>query len=305
MTESMIPEELNQISGIIEALLFISEKPVSISQIRKVLPSVGKTDIERIIRFLKAKYEERKAGISIFEIAEGYQMLTNPDYASYIRDFFKTRHKERLSKPALECMAIIAYKQPVTRADVELIRGVNSDGVIAHLLNKELIKVVGRKDVAGRPYLYGTTKQFLEYFGLKSLDDLPRLEEFPALVRAKDGSEAEQLQKLVEDESVNVDGRDEKTGEEDFRDNKADMDKVIEKEEKICVKAEIGKDVSDQIDALGRDKSADILVQEKGEVSSIGSEKIEIRNNEKDRNVIISGEDIEAVQSGVKEVDDK
>ncbi len=284
MTESRLPEELNQISGIIEALLFISDKPVSISQIRKVLPSVGKTDIERIIRFLKDRYEEREAGISIFEIAEGYQMLTNPDYASYIRDFFKTRHKDRLSKPALECMAIIAYKQPVTRADVELIRGVNSDGVIAHLLNKELIKVVGRKDVAGRPYLYGTTKQFLEYFGLKSLDDLPRLEEFPALVRATDGSEAEQSQGLVEDESVNVDVREKEIGVEDFR---------------------ISKDVDDDIDALSRDTSADILVKEKGEVSSIGSDKIEIRNNEKDRDVTVFGDVIEAVQPGVKEVDEK
>ncbi|MCA9401929.1 MAG: SMC-Scp complex subunit ScpB, partial [Candidatus Omnitrophica bacterium] len=105
----------------------------------------------------------------------------NSQYASYIKEFFKTKTKEKLSKPSLESLAIIAYKQPVTRADIELVRGVNSDGVVNHLLEKELIKIVGRKEVAGRPYLYGTTRLFLEYFGLKSLDDLPKLEEFPVL----------------------------------------------------------------------------------------------------------------------------
>jgi len=98
-----------------------------------------------------------------------------------VRDFYKTKHKEKLSKPALETLAIVAYKQPVSRAEIELIRGVNSDGVVVHLIEKELIKIVGRKDIPGRPFLYGTTKQFLEYFGLKSLDDLPKLEEFPDL----------------------------------------------------------------------------------------------------------------------------
>src|SRR3989338_9017752 len=117
--------------------------------------------------------------MKVVEIAGGYQMLSSPAYVSYIRDFYKTKHKEKLSKPALETLAIIAYKQPVTRTDVELIRGVNSDGVIAHLLTKELVKPVGRKDVPGRQFLYGTTRQFLEYFGLKSLEDLPPLEAFP------------------------------------------------------------------------------------------------------------------------------
>ena len=142
---------------------------------------MSNSEIKTAILNLQSEYEERKSGILVVEIAEGYQLLSNPNYASYLRSFYKTKHKEKLSKPALESMAIIAYKQPVTRSDIEVIRGVNSDGVVSHLLSKELIKVIGRKDVPGHPFVYGTTKQFLEYFGLKSLDDLPTLEEFPAL----------------------------------------------------------------------------------------------------------------------------
>ena len=168
--------------GVVEALLFVNEKPVTLDQIEKVLETLTTAEIQQIIQNLSAEYKQRQSGMKIVEIAGGYQMLSNPHYAGCIRDFYKTKHKEKLSKPALETLAIVAYKQPVTRTDVELIRGVNSDGVIAHLLTKELIKPVGRKDVPGRPFLYGTTRQFLEYFGLKSLEDLPTLEEFPNLL---------------------------------------------------------------------------------------------------------------------------
>lgn len=176
-----IDGQLQHIKGAIESLLFVNERSVTLDQIKKVLETVGAADIKNAIVRLQNDYETKRSGIMIIEIAGGYQMLSNPIYASYLRNFYKTKHKEKLSRPALESMAIIAYKQPVTRTDVELIRGVNSDGVVTHLLDKELIKVVGRKDAPGRPYMYGTTKQFLEYFGLKSLDDLPALEEFPAL----------------------------------------------------------------------------------------------------------------------------
>ncbi len=168
--------------GVVEVLLFVNEKPVTLEQIKRILETLSVAEIRQTIQNLSAEYEQRQSGMKIVEIAGGYQMLSNPDYAGYIRDFYKTKHKEKLSKPALETLAIVAYKQPVTRTEVELIRGVNSDGVIAHLLTKELVKPVGRKDVPGRPFLYGTTRQFLEYFGLKSLEDLPTLEEFPNLM---------------------------------------------------------------------------------------------------------------------------
>jgi len=181
-------EQFHHIKGVVESLLFVNEKPVLLDQIKNVLDTVSNTDIKKALSVLQRDYEDRKCGIMIIEIAGGYQMLSNPIYAPYLRSFYKTKHKEKLSKPSLESMAIIAYKQPVTRSDIEVIRGVNSDGVVGHLLSKDLIKVIGRKDIPGRPFVYGTTKQFLEYFGLKSLDDLPELEEFPALQPSEEGT---------------------------------------------------------------------------------------------------------------------
>lgn len=170
-----------QTLGVIEALLFISEKPLTVDELKKVLRAATAAEIKKAVQSLNQEYTGRLSGMTILEIAGGYQMLTNPRYAPHVREFFKTKHKEKLSKPALETLAIVAYKQPVTRMDIELIRGVNSDGVVAHLVDKELVKIAGRKDIPGRPFLYGTTKQFLEYFGLKSLESLPKLEEFPDL----------------------------------------------------------------------------------------------------------------------------
>src|SRR5580658_8861409 len=165
----------------IEAILFVSEKPVVLDQLKDVFPELKPSQIHDLIKQLQEEYVNREAGMMVVEIAGGFQMLSNSHAAPYIREFYKTKTKEKLSRPALESLAIIAYKQPVGRAEVEVIRGVNSDGSIAHLLNKGLIKITGRKEVPGRPFLYGTTKEFLEYFGLKSLEDLPKIEEFNQL----------------------------------------------------------------------------------------------------------------------------
>lgn len=194
------------IKNVVETLLFVQEKPVTIDQLKGAIDTAGAVEIKKAIKALMDEYEEKDGGMTIVELAGGYQMRTNPQYASYVKEFYKTKHKDKLSKPALETLAIIAYKQPVTRADVELIRGVNSDGVVVHLINKELIKVAGRKDVPGRPFMYGTTKQFLEYFGLKSLDYLPKLEEFPSLLgdeeKEMDEDEIKQEQELSTDAEV-------------------------------------------------------------------------------------------------------
>ena len=173
--------QIDYTKGIIESILFVSDKPVTVEQFRQVMEELSPSDVEKILQSLKEDYAQNVGGMVIGEIAGGYQMLTNPSHASHIRNFYKTRTKEKLSRPSLETLAIIAYKQPVSRADIEIVRGVNSDGVMAHLLAKALIKIVGRKEVAGRPFLYGTTKEFLEYFGLRSIEDLPKLEEFPML----------------------------------------------------------------------------------------------------------------------------
>jgi len=177
-------EDLSQIKSVIEALLFINDKPLVLDQVKEVLEGLDTNVIRDLLLQLKSEYEQRNSGLRIVEVAGGYQMITSEDIAPYIKKFYKLRHKEKLSGPSLETLAVIAYKQPVTRLEIESIRGVNVDGVINTLLEKGLIRIAGRKDVLGRPFVYGTTRQFLEYFGLKSLDDLPKMEDFSSLPQA-------------------------------------------------------------------------------------------------------------------------
>lgn len=170
--------ELSQIRSAIESLIFISNKPLLIDDIKKLFEDIDASKIRQLIEELKNDYQKRLSGIRIIEIAGGFQMVTSPSNAPHVKSFYRIKHTEKLSGPSLETLAIIAYKQPVTKVDIEALRGVNVDGVIKNLLEKNLIKITGRKEVIGRPYVYGTTRLFLDYFGLKSLDELPKIEEF-------------------------------------------------------------------------------------------------------------------------------
>lgn len=170
----------NNIKAVIEALLFSSDKPLLIEQIRKVLDSPDGGQIRKTIEELKSEYEQTNRGMRIYEVAGGFQMITASHFSTFLKKLFKgAHHSERLSKPALETLAIIAYKQPLSKPDIESLRKVNVDGVVCTLLDKNLIRVVGRKKAPGRPKVYGTTRGFLEYFGLKSLEELPKIENFP------------------------------------------------------------------------------------------------------------------------------
>jgi segregation and condensation protein B len=168
----------NNLKSALEALLFASERPLTLEQIKKVLDNLDAGDIRRAMEELKTEYEESGRGIRLMEIAGGYQMVTSPLFAAFLKRLYKERRVEKLSKPALETLAIIAYKQPITRTEIELLRNVNIDGVINSLSEKYLIRIVGRKKAPGRPFVFGTTRQFLEHFGLKSLEDLPKMENF-------------------------------------------------------------------------------------------------------------------------------
>jgi segregation and condensation protein B len=176
----------------IEALIFSSEKPLPIEQIRKALDNLEATDIRRIIEELKNEYENNNRGIRIVEIAGGFQMITAADFAPFLKKLYKQRRVEHLSKPALETLAIIAYKQPVTKFEIESLRSVNIDGVMGNLVDKGLIRIAGRKKAPGRPYVFGTTRQFLEYFGLKSLEELPKIENFAQFAGQKSEPAASQ-----------------------------------------------------------------------------------------------------------------
>ena len=172
------PLELQNLKSAIESLIFISERPLLIEDIKKLLQDLEPSQIREIVESIKKELEERGSGVRLVEIAGGFQMVTAPENAPFIKDFYKIKHTEKLTGPSLETLAIIAYKQPVTRIDIEAIRGVNVDGVVKSLLEKNLIRIVGRKEVIGRPFVYGTTRLFLDYFGLKSLAELPKIEEF-------------------------------------------------------------------------------------------------------------------------------
>jgi segregation and condensation protein B len=168
----------NNIKTVIEALLFASEKPLMLEQIRDALDNLATEEIRKTIEELRNEYETNNRGVRIVEIAGGFQMITPPAFSSFLKKLYKGRRVERLSTPALETLAIIAYKQPVTRLEIESIRNVNVDNMVKTFVDKGLVRIAGRKKAPGRPRVYGTTKQFLEHFGLKSLDELPKIEGF-------------------------------------------------------------------------------------------------------------------------------
>lgn len=167
----------------IEALIFVSEQAISLKEIKNTLEEIFEQNIEneailQLIETLKVKYNHEDFAFSIVEISAGYQFMTKKKYHETVGIFLKQKTKKRLSRSALETLSIVAYKQPVTKIEVEQIRGVNSDYSMQKLLEKELVTIVGRSEKPGRPLLYTTSPKFMDYFGIKSLKDLPKVKDF-------------------------------------------------------------------------------------------------------------------------------
>ena len=162
--------------AILEALIFSSENPLSIERMRDVLPHRERQEILHFLQNLAASFAERQGGFLLREIAGGWQFYSRPDLAAWIRKL-RAGRPQMLSPAALETLAVIAYRQPVVKADIDRIRGVDVGGTLKGLLEKRLVRMVGRKDVPGKPMLYGTTKRFLEVFQLRDLSELPTLTE--------------------------------------------------------------------------------------------------------------------------------
>jgi segregation and condensation protein B len=172
---------MSEIKPILEALIFVSPIPLSLKKILEVLgEGFPQKDIETALNELRAEYETPDRGLYLQEVADGFQFRTKPRHSEWIK-LLKKASPARLSRAALETLAIIAYKQPVTRGDMEHLRGVEVDGIVRTLMEKNLIRILGRKEIPGRPILYGTTQRFLELFELKDLSSLPSLEEIKAL----------------------------------------------------------------------------------------------------------------------------
>ena len=167
----------DEVAATVEAILFASDTPLPAAKIAHVAELPGQRVVKQAVEALNDRYERAGAAFRIEQIAGGYQMLTLGPYNHWLRKLLRARGDSKLSAAALETLAIIAYKQPIIRADVEAIRGVAAGEMIRGLMYKGLVKIVGRAEVLGRPMLYGTTKRFLEVFGLNSLKDLPKVEE--------------------------------------------------------------------------------------------------------------------------------
>ena len=170
---------------IVESVLFASDAPLKPDEIARADESLDEDRVEQALRQLQMEYQDSERAFEIVELGEGYQILTRPEYAPYLDRFDTVPRPARLSGPALETLAIIAYRQPIGRVEVEYVRGVGSSGVLRTLQDRGLIDIVGRAEGLGRPLLYGTTRQFLEHFGFRSLDDLPRPEELPVILRER------------------------------------------------------------------------------------------------------------------------
>ncbi len=169
------------LKGIIEALLFVSRDPLTLEKITAVLAGPSKETVQHAMKALRHGYDREDRGMHIAELAGGYLMMTQPDCAPWIAKLNAIKASAKVSRSALETLAVIAYRQPIVRADIERLRGVETSGVLRTLLDQKLIRIVGRKDIPGRPILYGTSKTFLRKFGLRDLRDLPPLREFNEL----------------------------------------------------------------------------------------------------------------------------
>jgi segregation and condensation protein B len=188
---------MEDLKNIIESLLFVADEALGLERLKKTLPQADPQQIREAVAALQADYEARRGGFYLAEVAGGYQFRSRPEYTAWVRRLVDPKPL-RLSKPAMETLAVIAYKQPIIRADIEHLRGVDCGGVLRVLLERKLIRVLGRREMAGRPLIYATTKLFLETFDLKDLKDLPsprEIEEFgqpPLELREAAGAEAEE-----------------------------------------------------------------------------------------------------------------
>ena len=171
---------MSSLAIIIESLIFTADSPVTLDRLSELLHEYEREEIKKAVAELADSYEERRGSFHLVEVAGGWQFRTSPEYQQYVTRHIKNK-TIKFSPSALETLAIVAYRQPVTRTEVEFLRGVDCGGVLKTLLEKKLVRILGKKDIPGRPLIYGTSKEFLEVFGLKDLKGLPTLKEIQAL----------------------------------------------------------------------------------------------------------------------------
>ena len=174
---------MNPLTQLIEAALFSAAHPIAIDDLARLQPDAGREEVEGAVQELRRHYEQDGHAVEVVEVAEGFQIVTRPAFADAIAEAHVVRRPRKLSRAALETLAVIAYRQPVSRAEIEEIRGVSVEGVLRSLQERGIVEIAGRADGLGRPLLYGTTDLFLELLGIRSRDELPRLEEMSVALR--------------------------------------------------------------------------------------------------------------------------
>src|SRR5688572_20812788 len=199
-----------ELKGILEAILFVSPEPVPVARLISILGTVSKAEVVQALGILTHDLDQDGRGIQLVQVAGGYRLVTKQEYGPWLKRMDKAKAAQKLSRSALESLAIIAYKQPLVRSEIEEIRGVETSGVLRTLCERKLVRIVGRKDVPGRPIMYGTTKFFLEHFGLQDLSQLPPLREFKEL------GESEQALLPIEEETLEVIETSEMPSSEEF-----------------------------------------------------------------------------------------
>ena len=190
--------DARELKAILEAVLFVSPEPMPVARLMSILGTVSRAEVVQALGLLTHDLDQDGRGIQLVQIAGGYRLVTKREYGPWLKRMDKAKAAQKLSRSALESLAIIAYKQPLVRAEIEEIRGVETSGVLRTLCERKLVRIVGRKDVPGRPIMYGTTKFFLEHFGLQDLSQLPPLREFKEL------GDSEQALLPIEEESLTL-----------------------------------------------------------------------------------------------------
>ncbi len=188
--------DARELKAILEAVLFVSPEPVPVARLMSIVGTVSKAEVVQALDLLTYDLDQDGRGIQLVQVAGGYRLVTKQEYGPWLKRMEKAKVVQKLSRSALESLAIIAYKQPLVRSEIEEIRGVETSGVLRTLCERKLVRIVGRKEVPGRPIMYGTTKFFLEHFGLQDLSQLPPLREFKEL------GESEQALLPIEEESL-------------------------------------------------------------------------------------------------------
>jgi len=270
--------ESKEIKAVIECLLFISDKPLSLGSLHSLFERVDRRTLLVCLDELKAEYDLQGRAFQLVEIAEGYQLSTRVQYAPWIRKMYKNRASSKLSRAALETLAIIAYRQPVTKAEIEDIRGVSADGVVNALTERKLVRIVGRKEVVGRPLLFGTTKEFLHFFGLKDLTDMPELKELQEILEMDEAGESwdlnpqgeltAKIRSSEEAEPVAASEEDEKAGSEE-----AEPVAVSEEDEKAGSEEAEPMAASEEDEKAGSEEAEPVAASEEDEKA--GSEEAE------------------------------